>query len=260
MMDRYRKVILKAYFSALGIQWRTLDETVANSRLVRNGYRTTPHGKAAVNIGLEAFFKFTGFPERIVQTRAVGQDGNVDCVLGQVSLTSAAVRWHLELRTGVRAAGHQGTAQSFHAMWREETNNIDLSFPLPNRPHLGIGIIDGADVRRTHTFFEVVFAACVLPQAGGAPHQGGGNNHEGGDALVDRDVADDAASHEGEDAGNEVDDETAAAFADAAAAKRVLDAAIAQEESENKILAPSQDDEHVEQEDGDIVLQYLTDE
>ena len=260
MMDRYRKVILKAYFSALGTQWRTLDSAVANSWLVRSGYRTTPHGKAAGKVGMEAFFKYTGFPERIVQARAVGQDGNVDCVLGQVSLTCAAVRWHLEVRTGVRAAGHQGTAQSFHDVWREETNNIDVSFPLHNRPHLGIRLIDGADVRRTHTFSEEIVADYVPPQAGGAPHQGGGNNDESGDALIGGDTAEAAASHDGEDAGDKVDDETAAVFADAAAAERAFDAAAEQEDSEKEILAPDWDDEDVEEEDRDIVLQYLADD
>jgi len=96
-----------------------------------------------------------------VPVESVGQDGHIECALGQVSLLCASVRWLLEVNTGARAAGHQGNAQIFHEVWREETNNIDVSYPLRNRPHMRIRLIDGGDVRLTHTFSEDAVAEFV---------------------------------------------------------------------------------------------------
>jgi len=59
-------------------------------------------------------------------------------VLSQVSLACAAVRWHLEVRAGVRAAGHKGNSQKFHAAWRDETNAIDSNHQLHDKVHEGI--------------------------------------------------------------------------------------------------------------------------
>jgi len=221
VMDKYRKVMLKAYFSALSRDWRNVRTADAGQWLHRSAYRTSSHGKAGVKSALEAFFKSTGYIGRIVAARRVGENGHLDCVLGQVSLACAAVRWQLEVRAGQRESGHQGNSQTLHALWREETNAIDSTFPLHNRPEQGIRLIDGADVRRTHTFSEDVVAEHVPSQAGGVmqPVGDSGQNDGGGHRLSDTDGVYGAPAHEAESeaviGGEGVDDDAAVAAATA---------------------------------------------
>jgi len=71
------------------------------------------------------------------------------------------------MRAAVRAAGHKGSSQTFRAAWRDEANTIDLDHPLHDKVHKGIRLIDGKDVRRTHTFSEEVVGDTVLLAAAG---------------------------------------------------------------------------------------------
>jgi len=204
LMEKYRKVMVSAFFDSVEEASRTSKEA-AQDWLERFSYRTSPRGKTAIKCAIEAFLEFAGFHERIVAPSFRGGEGHVECVLGHVSLACAAVRWHLEVGAAVRAAGHKGNSQTFHAVSRDETSAIDLDHPLHDKVHEGIRLIDGKDVRRTHTFSEEVVGDTVLLAAAGrgtgqgadaantigggsAPPAGGdapdGSDGHDGDALV----------------------------------------------------------------------------
>jgi len=260
-MDKYRKVVLKAYFTSLKRDWRTLGAADAGAWLLRNVYRTSTQGKCAIKVALKAFFKSTGHTGRIVAANSVGEDGHLACVLGQVSLVCAAVRWHLEVRTGKRASGHHGNSQTFHALWRDETNAIDLSFPLHNRAANGILLIDGADVRRTHTFSEEVVSAHVPVAAGGAMQQDGGpSNGDDADAAPNaEDGTDDGFTDDGDSQahnGGDADAVDGAGFLAASSTGLELGAQAPDDGNDAELLAPDSDDEDDEEDGGGIDLQF----
>jgi len=166
LMEKYRKVMVNAFLDSVEEAGRT-SKKAAQDWLERFSYRTSPRGKTAIKCAIEAFLDFAGFHERIVAPSSRGGEGHVERVLGHVSFACAVVRWHLEMRAAVRAAGHKSNSQTFHAAWREETNTIDWDHPLHDKVHKGIRLIDGKNVRRTHTFSEEVVGDTVLLTAAG---------------------------------------------------------------------------------------------
>jgi len=142
-------LIVSTFFSALGLDAKNLEETVAKGLLRNNAYYMTDRGRDACLDALAALFRIVGASNRVTDPANPTDGRSIRATLGHFAFVSTKVRNVLELAAGERATSRAGGVGDGHfPMWVAEVRRMDSVFPSDGALERGLQLIDGAALGR----------------------------------------------------------------------------------------------------------------
>ena len=142
-------LIISTYFSALGLDTKTLDEQTAKQLLESSAYYMSLRGRSAILDALAALYLAVGASNRITEPKTPTDGRVIRATLGHCAFVSTKVRNVLELAAGQRTSSRTGAIGDGHfPMWVAEVRRMDASFPTTGDVDNGLQLIDGASLER----------------------------------------------------------------------------------------------------------------
>lgn len=141
-------LIISTYFSALGLDPKTLDEQTAKL-LESSAYYMSLRGRSDILDALAALYMAVGASNRITEPKTPTDGRVIRATLGHCALVSTKVRNVLELDTGQRTSSCTEAIGDGHIpMWVAEVRRMDASFPTTGDVDNGLQLIDAASLER----------------------------------------------------------------------------------------------------------------
>lgn len=150
LIEAIKKRVVPTFFSAVGLNARTITLMQVMRWLARNLYTNSDNGRKAMRECVLVMYRYLGVSDR-VQDKDVGDGPVVVLSVGHYALVSCFVRHALEMAVAKaysRSTRRTGVEPGLYVRWRTELLRVNEFLEKDNDAHRGMSLLDGDNENR----------------------------------------------------------------------------------------------------------------